>query len=220
MEQDNVSLDDLIQKELALCTMVAERYPKNYYSWTHRLYCMRKARQLSLLQEEWDACLAWLPQHVSDHSAVHYGGQVLLQILELNTNNGFEVVENDMREGKRLVELHPAHEVLWIFRRVCAHAMLLLLKDKNEACDTTVRDVLVKHIEDEWMEIQETQRPKIGSELELEWRKTHVYRLSYIAWVARKSQLVSKQIRERSTDALNECVFIPYNMWRGRPVFE
>jgi hypothetical protein len=119
-----------------------------------------------------------------------------------------------MFEGKRLVELHPAHEVLWIFRRVCAHVMLLLLKEEREEYGTAVRDVLLKHIEDEWVEIQESQRPKIGSELELEWRKTHVYRLSYIAWVASKSQLVSKRIRDQSIDALKECDFIPYTMWR------
>jgi len=195
--------------------MVAERYPKNYYAWTHRSYCMRKA-QLPLLQEEWNFVLAWIPKHVSDHSAVHYGGQVLLKMVQVSNNRVevMELIQNGMQEGKRLVDVHPAHEVLWIFRRVCARAMLLLLDESNQATDGATREFFISHMENEWIEIQQSKRPKIGSELELEWRKTHVYRLSYIVWVARKCHLVRDYIQEQGTQALRECDFIPYELWR------
>ena len=205
----------LIREEFNLCTMVAERYPKNYYAWTHRLYCVRQAEP-TLLNEEWEFVLAWLPKHVSDHSAVHYGGQVLLQMVQVY--NGLEmidVIESGMQEGKRLVQMHPAHEVLWIFRRVCAHVYLQFL-EKSDDCKQIqpLRCSFVQHIEEEWNEVQQLQRPKIGSELELEWRKTQVYRLSYVVWVARHCRLVDNHIREQAIQSLSECYFISNNLWR------
>jgi Protein prenyltransferase alpha subunit repeat len=190
--------------------MVAQRYPKNYYAWTHRLFCIRQADP-SLVMEEWNFVTGWFPQHVSDHSAVHYGGQVL-QILQI-TNKGTIYAQNAMREAKRLVELFPTHEVLWIFRRVCASTMLQLSK-QDTVLQTTA---FVQHIQDEWKDDQETKHPTMGSELELEWRQTHVYRLSYIVWVAHRCQFIDHKViqaKQKAIEVLNQCNFIPYNLWR------
>lgn len=205
----------MIREELKLCTVVAERFPKNYYAWTHRLYCIRKAP--SLLQEEWNFILGWLPTHVSDHSAVHYGGQVLLLLLQVNNNNRLELVQSAMEEGRRLVTVRPAHEVLWIFRRVCAHATMLLILEENETDDeilASMQEYFVQHVENEWNEAQESRRPKLGSELELEWQKTHVFRLSFIVWLTSNCRLMDERIRRQAIQALRECDFIPYNLWR------
>jgi hypothetical protein len=163
--------------------------------------------------EEWNFVTGWLPQHVSDHSAVHYGGQVL-QILQ-NTNKGTLYVQNAMREAKRLVELFPTHEVLWILRRVCARTMLQLLEQEDAELQTAAFPS--QHIQDEWNHDQESKQPTIGSELELEWRQTHVYRLSYIVWVANLCHFADHkviQVKQKAIEALKQCEFIPYNLWR------
>lgn len=197
--------------ELELCTRVAERYPKNYYAWTHRLVCMRKHSSIPLLKREWKFCLAWIPKHVSDHSAIHCSGQVLLQLLQMNDRLEMdEILENAMQESKRLVQVHPAHEVLWIFRRVCALAMLKLLKG------TVAEEYFTKHIANEWDEVQQSTTPRVGSEVELEWRKTHAYRLSYIVWISDKcgKLLNDHTIEHQALQRLSGCDFIPHNMWR------
>lgn len=194
--------------------MVAQRYPKNYYAWTHRLFCIRKADP-SLVMEEWDFITGWLPQHVSDHSAVHYGGQVL-QILQ-HTSKGTLHVQNAISEAKQLVERFPTHEVLWIFRRVCASTMLQL-----EHHTLLQNAVFVQHIQDEWKDDQESKRPTMGSELELEWRQMHVYRLSYIVWVTNLCHVVDHkviQVKQKAIEALKQCDFIPYNLWRIKDGF-
>jgi hypothetical protein len=134
-----------------------------------------------------------------------------MQMLQFNNRlEMIELVEDGMQQGRRLVQVHPAHEVLWIFRRVCARVMLLLLED---ASDEAAQERFTQHIEEEWNEAHQSQRPKIGSELELEWRKTYVYRLSYIVRISSQCRL-DENIREQSVQALSECEFIPYNMWR------
>ena len=103
----------LIQKELSICTKIAEKYPKNYYAWTHRRWMIQQivsnatateeeneggasSSPTSLLSNIYSSYLrrliyeeftfivqTWLPRHVSDHSAVHYGQQMLFVWLEL-----------------------------------------------------------------------------------------------------------------------------------------
>jgi hypothetical protein len=92
-----------------MCADVAEKYPKNYYAWTHRLclWSLLFPKQLpveglsysggdsndgisikmvelkmSLLKEEMDCLWKWLRFHPSDHSAVHYTGTVIGLFLE------------------------------------------------------------------------------------------------------------------------------------------
>jgi Protein prenyltransferase alpha subunit repeat len=106
-EESDRMLMNLAKNEMALCTSVAERYPKNYYAWTHRIHVLQtlyhhlfnninnndnnttiiltrmepqqqqRERLICFLQEEWEFTTTWLKSHVSDHSAAHFGGRVL-----------------------------------------------------------------------------------------------------------------------------------------------
>jgi hypothetical protein len=197
--------------------MVAQQYPKNNYAWTHRIFCICKAAP-SLVSEEWNFVTGWLPRHVSDHSAVHYAGRVL-QLLMQSGNGGIQCVQKATTEAKteakRLTEFFPMHEVLWIFRRNCASAMMQVL-EKDEALPTAKYD-FIHHLLDAWKEGQESKRPSVGSEVELEWRQTHVYRLSYIVWVGNRCSFLDHEVTratQKATQALKRCDFIPYNLWR------
>ena len=94
--------DIIFAREVNTCINVAEKFPKNYYAWTHRRYLWelfsfessrtdnevaekkegryeQRQRSIQLLETElmirmWKECLEI---HPADHSAVHYSCQVL-----------------------------------------------------------------------------------------------------------------------------------------------
>ena len=144
----------LTRNEIKLCISVADRYPKNYYAWTHRIYVLHRLQDvlentnvqsttesnqlfISLLEEEWASILVWLRTHVSDHSAAHFGGVVLRLILQdklkdAKNSDVSNIIADDglvfglhaIASARKAVEAYPTHEVLWIFRRICSHAFL------------------------------------------------------------------------------------------------
>ena len=92
------------QREIDICTRVAEHFPNNYFAWAHRYYV------ISTLFNHWpndgkkylsDVSVAgslrsflagevmfieqWLSRHVSDHAAAHYGTETL----RLHLKHGF-----------------------------------------------------------------------------------------------------------------------------------
>ena len=71
-----------IQIELELCSRMSESYPKNYYSWTHRLWLLQ-FMDIVQLESELLFTRNWLYCHVSDHSGSNHRHQVTLRILSL-----------------------------------------------------------------------------------------------------------------------------------------
>lgn len=101
------------QREIDLCTRVAEHFPNNYFAWAHRYYV------ISILFNHWpndgkkylsDVSVAgslrsflagevmfieqWLTTHVSDHAAAHYGTEAL----RLHLKHGFRSGAGVLRE--------------------------------------------------------------------------------------------------------------------------
>ena len=99
MERANKVKDIIFAREVKTCIDVAEKYPKNYYAWTHRRYLWDlfntpwsnfdlgdrrrrlKWREAFILLLETELMVGmwqeWLQKHPADHSAVHYSCQVL-----------------------------------------------------------------------------------------------------------------------------------------------
>mmetsp|Transcript_13392 Transcript_13392/g.20102 ORF Transcript_13392/g.20102 Transcript_13392/m.20102 type:complete len:462 (+) Transcript_13392:54-1439(+) len=88
--------------EIAVCSVIGEKFSKNYYAWTHRSFVIRTIANVmnsnmctndanvacredmkSMLETEADCTMMWLRRHVSDHSAAHYGGEALSIWLEV-----------------------------------------------------------------------------------------------------------------------------------------
>ena len=91
-----------------ICSSVAEKYPKNYYAWTHRIYVVSelllspmfiindtnnntdtiigninnisKFLETELKEKMYNE---WLPKHPTDHSAIHYTCQILDYIFDI-----------------------------------------------------------------------------------------------------------------------------------------
>ncbi len=168
--------------EIATCTLVSEKFPKNYYSWTHRLWVCRllfgswydhhdspsklcsndiakTSLLFQLLNKELSNCTAWMRNHVSDHSAAHYQGQIMRMILAIGLHPGkgcfyhqqsqfieglclaWDLVTNSMESARSSNFL--SHEAIWINRRNCGFAFINLL----EGClfvDGSSKDWLVQ----------------------------------------------------------------------------
>jgi Protein prenyltransferase alpha subunit repeat len=71
-----------LEVEIALCSAMSESYPKNYYSWLHRLWLLQ-FMEFAQLKSELDFTRAWLTSHVSDHSASNHRVQVIIRIISL-----------------------------------------------------------------------------------------------------------------------------------------
>ena len=119
MTQFLMILSSWTENEFKQCTKIAERYPKNYYAWTHRRFVIDTLLHLSLQEQQQDRYYnnqnssnndyntetvtveaedggviyqytwkimedellfitqTWISKHVSDHSAIHYAGEIL-----------------------------------------------------------------------------------------------------------------------------------------------
>jgi protein prenyltransferase alpha subunit repeat containing protein 1 len=86
----------MIDKEISIASKACEIYPRNYFAWTHRHFCMELVmyslnlvadptylEELAMfVSDEVTAIRRWIEQHISDSSAVHY----LVTLIErLNT---------------------------------------------------------------------------------------------------------------------------------------
>ena len=104
------------KRELSLCEEVALKHQRNYYAWTHRLWCSRHFSEPALESE-----LAWVTafvkQHVSDRSAAHYHEQVLRLLLASPPSPSSPLpsvrVGREVAHAAELVLCLPGHESLW-----------------------------------------------------------------------------------------------------------
>ena len=146
-------------REIDLCSRVAEHFPKNYYAWAHRYYVASKffnhwpdngekdvsgvseARsQSSFFAAEVRFIEKWLSQHVSDHSAAHYGAEALRLHLKHGFRSGtllkescavmewaLDVTEKTLLTSRQLIKRYTSHEVIWIWRRHVGQIFLDLI---------------------------------------------------------------------------------------------
>ena len=115
-----------VWSEMRTCLSVAENFPKNYHAWTHRrwacqLLCGMWFRRphsdrrdkndvietkllFQLLTDELSTIQAWMKSHVSDHSAIHYQGQILRMLLAvgLHPTQGYYSYHHDAQSHNLL----------------------------------------------------------------------------------------------------------------------
>jgi len=152
-DQSKTTLE-LLKKELSICTLIADKYPKNYYCWTYRLNIVidyshmqqnksEAVKQLMESEIQWITHV-WLQQHVSDHSAAHYGGEILRMYLKiLKDDSGCDhaswklqylskLMWDDKSSCKFYVEKFPSNEVVWIWRRICSRLFLEFMSKQSK----------------------------------------------------------------------------------------
>ncbi|PBK74181.1 hypothetical protein ARMSODRAFT_971446 [Armillaria solidipes] len=129
----------LVRDELQILAQSCESYPRNYYAWTHRSYCMQSMMDLvtttsdpaaeAIMQEEYLNLLHWVDLHVSDYSAMHYLSLFVQRFSMLQSSapslqsmNLISLFDHAMT----LLSSYPNHEALWMFiRSIIASAALV-----------------------------------------------------------------------------------------------
>jgi len=164
-EHQWTELFERIKEEVRVCISVAEHFPKNYYSWTHRNFVSRLAYQtwstnvlnagtgasnsgshllFNFLEDEVNRIEPWLMNHVSDHSAAHYGAEVLGLLLTFGLRDdgytgdtslpaqewGLSLIGNILASSRTAFEHFQFHEVIWIWRRLCGCLFLKIIDGK------------------------------------------------------------------------------------------
>ena len=128
----HLSTSDL-KVELDLCSWMSETYPKNYYSWMHRLWLLQ-FMNIELLEGEMAFTKAWLTSHVSDHSAMSHRQQIVLRILsvistyehDLSNKNDWQITDQSKSARDPINIVIPKQDQLQKF--LIRRAEILMMK--------------------------------------------------------------------------------------------
>ena len=135
-----MSRAEVVRHEIEICSSIAEKYPKNYYAWTHRLFLWslffpyqssidKISNQttinlkMMLMEEEIRSLWNWLHAHPSDHSAIHYLATVIKFLLESTSTDEWtldttEKIDDILKNLYDLLRKYGDRESVWILRRL------------------------------------------------------------------------------------------------------
>ncbi|KAE8743827.1 hypothetical protein FOCC_FOCC009537 [Frankliniella occidentalis] len=75
------TLSSIVEEELRVSLMAADRYANNYHAWNHRMWVMSHIPQAQdIFYEEWTSSEMWVSKHVSEHSGLQYREFLLKQV--------------------------------------------------------------------------------------------------------------------------------------------
>ncbi|KAH7927476.1 hypothetical protein BV22DRAFT_1127390 [Leucogyrophana mollusca] len=128
---------DALRKELGIVTRACELYPRNYFAWAHRYFCMRhtldnlvvndsahdEAAYTEIVLGEISNVKQWIERHVADFSAVHYLVKLSACAQDSNFFAATRPSWNSLSfasHAKSLVQSFPSHEALWMYMRATA----------------------------------------------------------------------------------------------------
>ena len=145
VEMDSVDIRaiplDVLRAELSVASDASEIYPRNYFSWMHRHFCIQFVLSQSQLHpnslpiklfiaEEISAVRLWIERHISDASAVHY---LITLTISLNHTHPKDImgqtpigpqdvrfddlVSSTINHALSLVKSYPDRECLWMYLR-------------------------------------------------------------------------------------------------------
>ena len=201
-----------MQKEIETCTMVAEKYPKNYYAWTHRYVCLQNLWQLwkdqnpntsfyfkmhEFFQNEMNFIPMWMKNHISDHSCIHYGIQCMHLFLQLGTSNGgycdihhissihwsWMVISKAMEQNKQMIQV-PIYSIHESVWKYRRLCSLLILPLLTEN-HTTDHDSIIHFIQ---QELHDAYHNSIASQThsilsQEETNRVQIFSKSYFLWL-------------------------------------
>jgi len=147
----SIDLIQVVKNELKLCSVTADKYARNYYSWSHRYWVVTFLTSVStsngivseIIREELSFTREWIPSHVSDFGAIHYR-QVLLSLYfntippscQPSTSNQESMQMLLIQETKyldTLMETFPDRESLFLHRRFILQKHLTIWQRGQES---------------------------------------------------------------------------------------
>ena len=79
-EHKHLVTSAIIETQLHLCQRASSGYPKNYYSWNHRLWLLKNFGNLMDLDAELTWTTGWVKMHVSDFSGLNYRFNLIINL--------------------------------------------------------------------------------------------------------------------------------------------
>lgn len=155
---DSDALRVFYERQLSVCTLLAEQKPRNYHAWSFRHWIVSQL-PLEALDKELLAMGQWCTTHVTDHSGWNHRQHVVNITLRrwresLSQTVALANVDNvDYHYQQRVKQLlieeyaflsklmaaYPVHEALWCHRRFVVQLLLRELVDSHsEDADTEV----------------------------------------------------------------------------------
>ncbi|KAI8481756.1 PREDICTED: LOW QUALITY PROTEIN: protein prenyltransferase alpha subunit repeat-containing protein 1-like [Branchiostoma belcheri] len=117
--------EKLLETELAVCQSSAERYPSNYYAWTHRAWVVEQVARChyKILIKELSDTRHWISRHISDHSGLQYRQFLITQLAthfrsaDALQDEFLPLLTAEFELLTDLITAFPGHEALWYHRR-------------------------------------------------------------------------------------------------------
>lgn len=125
---DKTRVDNLLNDEIQVCSMAAEKSQNNYHAWCHRIWCMENILKYCtntqlILQHELNFTENWISLHVSEHTGFHYRQYILNRCknTELQLDNKyldsikklFENATNYTKPRDILIHIFGCTEQMW-----------------------------------------------------------------------------------------------------------
>ncbi|XP_067951681.1 protein prenyltransferase alpha subunit repeat-containing protein 1-like isoform X2 [Watersipora subatra] len=111
LQQTGFMSEEKLVEELDLCTITADRYSNNYYSWSHRQWCLLLISQPKVYRKDLVRVRNWRERNVSQYSAFNH-----CQFLLSELSDGSRELMYEYQDIVSLINHYPGHESLWYYR--------------------------------------------------------------------------------------------------------
>ncbi|KAL4227340.1 Protein prenyltransferase alpha subunit repeat-containing protein 1 [Mactra antiquata] len=155
--------------EINVCTSSADKYPCNYYAWSHRTWIIQHCYNCStqVLLSELQTSQSWVEKHISDMCGYHYR-EYLLTTLSSQKHQlwiHFSIQYTSLMEKEHhfildLISTYPGHETMWYHRKFVFSSLYDLHShisddDNNERdCESNLKKT---RLEIDYMELFKTE---------------------------------------------------------------
>ncbi|XP_012266220.2 protein prenyltransferase alpha subunit repeat-containing protein 1 [Athalia rosae] len=121
------NVETILEREMTIATISADRYANNYHAWNHREYIVTTFQNSSpenyveFLKSEWLSSGEWCSLHISDYSGFAYRQFLIKKLLQINRNpeqptrpetTCREILTNFLNLDIPSLMNAPSHEVL------------------------------------------------------------------------------------------------------------
>lgn len=124
----------VVRDEFAIVSLGCELYPRNYFAWAHRYFCMKclslstspfsqseSFHPMEALIDEYQSMLYWVERHISDYSAMQYLCRVESTIQNLSITSPTLHLPGSIpslrTHAELLLQSYPDHESIWMYLR-------------------------------------------------------------------------------------------------------
>jgi hypothetical protein len=122
-ELEPSALVDFFDQQVSMCTILAERAPRNYHAWSFRHWLVSRFNDPMQLERELVAMQAWCETHLKDHSGWNHRQHVLKCLLQ-TTDAKRELLVKECAFLSKLLAPYPMYEALWCHRRFVMQSLL------------------------------------------------------------------------------------------------